>query len=48
MVMLTEEDLKRLEWKAPDYAVMSEEDFIRLLNKISVECGFVDLLVIKP
>ena len=35
MEMLTEEDLKRLEWKAPDYAVMSETDFIRLLNAVT-------------
>ena len=35
MEMLTEEDLKRLDWKAPDYAVMSEEDFIRLLNAVT-------------
>lgn len=35
MVMLTEEDLKRLEWKAPDYAEMSESDFLRLLKAVT-------------
>ena len=35
MVMLTEEDLKRLEWKAPDYAEMSEKDFLRLLKAVT-------------
>ena len=32
---LTEEDLKRLEWKAPDYAAMTEQDFLRLLNAVT-------------
>ena len=35
MDMLTEEDLKRLDWKAPDYAVMSEKDFVRLLKAVT-------------
>ena len=33
--MLTEEDLKRLEWKAPDYAEMSEKDFLKLMRAIT-------------
>ena len=33
--MLTEEDLKRLEWKAPDYGEMSEQDFLRLLRAVT-------------
>ena len=33
--MLTEEDLKRLEWKTPDYAEMSEQDFLRLLKAVT-------------
>tara|TARA_R100001463_G_scaffold123113_1_gene179773 strand:+ start:157 stop:381 length:225 start_codon:yes stop_codon:yes gene_type:complete len=32
--MMTEEDLKRLKWKAPDYAEMSEADFSRLLKAV--------------
>ena len=35
MDMLTEEDLKRLEWKAPDYAEMTEQDFLRLLKAVT-------------
>ena len=35
MDMLTEEDLKRLEWKAPDYAEMTEADFLRLLKAVT-------------
>jgi signal transduction histidine kinase len=33
--MLTEEDLKRLEWKAPDYGEMTEQDFLRLLRAVT-------------
>ena len=33
--MLTVEDLKRLEWKAPDYAEMSEKDFLRLMRAVT-------------
>lgn len=33
--MMTEEDLKRLQWKAPDYAEMSEKDFLRLMKAIT-------------
>lgn len=35
MDMLTEEDLKRLDWKAPDYAEMTEQDFLRLLRAVT-------------
>ena len=33
--MLTEEDLKRLDWKAPDYGEMTEADFLRLLKAVT-------------
>ena len=35
IAMMTEEDLKRLDWKAPDYAEMSEKDFLKLMKAVT-------------
>lgn len=33
--MITEADLKRLEWKAPDYSDLKEKEFLKILNEIT-------------
>lgn len=33
--MITEADLKRLEWKAPDYTDLKEKEFLQILKEIT-------------
>lgn len=33
--MITEADLKRLEWRAPDYTDLKEKEFLQILKKIT-------------
>jgi len=32
--MITEADLKRLDWKSPDYSELKEKEFLKILNEI--------------